>query len=71
MVLEKIKVKGMHCKSCEILLKEELEEISGVKTATPDHEKERVSIEFDGSNDMVDKIKKKIMAEGYKIWLKK
>jgi len=67
MVLEKIKVTGMHCKSCEILLKEELEEIEDVKIATPDYEKEIVSIEFDGSKETLDRIKKKIIEEGYKL----
>ena len=57
----------MHCKSCEILLKEELEEISGVKATNPDHKTEIISIDFDGSKDTLEKIKNKIKEEGYEI----
>ena len=62
-----INVKGMHCKSCEILIKEELEEIDGVKTVNPDHSKETIILEFDGTNNTLNKIKNKIKKEGYKI----
>lgn len=63
---ETLKVKGMHCKSCEILIKEELEELEGVQ-ATPDYEKEIISIEFDGTHKTLEKIKQKIKEEGYKV----
>ena len=67
MTLKKLTVKGMHCKSCEIILKEELEEIHGVKKAEPKHKEELVSIDFDGNSETLEKRKKKIKEEGYEL----
>jgi copper chaperone CopZ len=67
MALKKLMVKGMHCKSCELLLKEELEEIHGVKKAGPNHKEELVSIDFDGNSETLEKIKNKIKEEGYEL----
>ena len=47
MVKKTFKVKGMHCKSCEILAKDSLEELDGVDEATLSHEKGNAVISFD------------------------
>jgi copper chaperone CopZ len=62
-----LKVSGMHCKSCEIILKEEIEDISGVESATPNHEKDIIKIIFDGSYKTLELIKETIKKEGYKL----
>jgi len=67
MVSKKLTVKGMHCKSCEILLKEELEEIPGVKEATPNYKEEFIFIDFDGNPKTLERIRKKIKEEGYEL----
>ena len=60
-------VEGMHCKSCEIILKEEIEEISGVFSAFPNHKKDAINLEFDGSDETLESIKEIIKKEGYEI----
>ena len=57
-----LKIKGMHCKSCKMLIEDSLEEI-GVK-ANVDVEKELVELNFDEGKVSVDKIKKVIEEQG-------
>ncbi|MGV8163080.1 MAG: heavy-metal-associated domain-containing protein [Candidatus Nanoarchaeia archaeon] len=60
-------VKGMHCKSCEMLIKEGLEEITGVESATASATKGKVIVSFDASTvkeiELIEAIKK----EGYRV----
>jgi copper chaperone CopZ len=60
-------VKGMHCKSCEMLVKDELEELDGVKSASASAVKGKVLVDFDATKvkekDLIEVIKK----EGYKV----
>jgi copper chaperone CopZ len=58
-------VEGMHCRACESLVEDLLEEI-GVK-ATASHEKGIVEVEFNGENIDLDQIKGVIRNEGYKV----
>ncbi|MBT4334660.1 heavy-metal-associated domain-containing protein [archaeon] len=60
-----LKIEGMHCKSCEIILKEELEEISGVENVMPNNEKDEIELNFDGTDHTLNLIKKTIQNEGY------
>lgn len=62
-----IKIKGMTCKSCEMLIKEEVEELDGVKSCHVSAEKGEATIEFDPQKTSFDKIKDIIKEEGYKI----
>ena len=57
----KLKVKGMHCKSCEMLITDVLEE-AGAKNVVISHKTGELSLE---SNISSDKIKKLIEKEGY------
>ena len=59
----KINVKGMHCKSCEVLLTDSLEEI-GVK-AKVSASKGLVEVEYDDTKVSLEKIKSAIKKEGY------
>lgn len=63
MVTTKLQVKGMHCKACETLIKEALED-EGATNVEVNHEKGTVNVEHD---DKLDKehIKIIIKAEGY------
>ncbi|MBT3324286.1 heavy-metal-associated domain-containing protein [archaeon] len=63
MKTEKFKVGGMHCKSCEMLIKDSLEEL-GVKDIS--FEKEIITITFDETKISLEDIKKVIGKEGYK-----
>ncbi len=62
-----IKVKGMHCQSCEVLIKDSLEEVDGVKSAELDHEKNIATVEYDETKVDENKIKKVIKDEGYEV----
>ncbi|MFH1408301.1 MAG: heavy metal-associated domain-containing protein [Nanoarchaeota archaeon] len=59
------KVKGMHCKSCDILIKEAVEELPGVKEVHADFRTGKVRIKHSGAS--IENIKAAIMAEGYKV----
>jgi copper chaperone len=61
-----INVTGMHCPSCEMLVAEELGDISGVTAVQADHKRHTVSIKYDGTLDVV-KVKAAISALGYKV----
>jgi copper chaperone CopZ len=59
-----LKVKGMHCNSCQVLLREVVSEIKGVESAKADFKKGVV--EFDAeSQACVEEAKKAIEKEGY------
>lgn len=60
---EKMNVEGMHCKSCEMLIRGELEE-NGVKVSFKGNE---LTVEFDEKKITLDKIKEIIKEEGYKV----
>lgn len=61
-----LKVTGMHCQSCEILLSDALLE-AGAKSAKADYKKRLAVIEFDETKLSLDKIKSIIKQEGYTI----
>ncbi|MBU0460762.1 MAG: cation transporter [Nanoarchaeota archaeon] len=65
MVKETLKVKGMHCKSCGVLISDALEEL-GVKSSV-DSKKELVVVEFDEKKVSLKKIKETIKKEGYQV----
>lgn len=61
----KIKTKGMHCKSCEMLIKEALEEQEGINKVEASYKSGIVSVNFDNrkitEKDIIDLIR----LEGY------
>jgi copper chaperone len=63
----KIKVSGMHCKSCEILISDSLQEKQGVQRVISSAASGEVDVEFDDSKISLDKIKQVIRKEGYKV----
>lgn len=66
MAIAKITTKGMHCKSCEILLKEDLESTNGITKAEPSFKEGNVAVEYDDSKIKIQDIKKVILRSGYK-----
>lgn len=62
-----LNIEGMHCKSCETLIKDELDELEGIKAANISAEKGIATIEYD--EDKVDKMKiiEIIKKEGFKV----
>jgi copper chaperone CopZ len=60
-------VKGMHCKSCEILIKDSLEEAGGVRDVVASHAKGFVKVDFDESKISQEKLMLIIRNEGYEV----
>ena len=63
----KLKTKGMHCTSCEMLLKDALEEQIGVKKIDANHKTGLVSIKFDESLINIDVLEAVIRETGYEV----
>ncbi len=63
----KLKTKGMHCQSCEMLVVDALEELDGVKKAEASFKTGMVSVDFDESKLSKSKIESVIKSEGYSI----
>ena len=61
----KVKVKGMHCQSCEVILKEDLAEIKGVSGVGADFRKGEVW--FEGEKSVLPEVRKAIESDGYKV----
>ncbi len=62
-----IKIRGMHCASCEMLVKDSLEELDGVNKVEASHEKGIVSVDFDENKVDKSKIVETIKSEGYNV----
>jgi len=56
---------GMHCPSCEILIKEVLEELPGVNKAEASYKAGIVSVDFDDKRISEDNIIEAITKEGH------
>ncbi|MBI4052847.1 MAG: heavy-metal-associated domain-containing protein [Candidatus Diapherotrites archaeon] len=61
-----IKVKGMHCKSCEILVADSVSEISGVESVKADSRKGTVVVNVRDAG-ILGRVKAAIEKEGYKV----
>ncbi|MEE9525797.1 MAG: heavy-metal-associated domain-containing protein [Candidatus Woesearchaeota archaeon] len=63
----KIKTKGMHCSSCEMLVKDSLEDLEGIEKAEADFKSGIINVEFDEAKVSEDNILQIIKSEGYEI----
>lgn len=61
-----IKVEGMHCKSCELIIKEAILEIDGVERVDANSKNGVVQVSYKDEGSL-EKIKKAIENEGYKV----
>jgi copper chaperone len=62
----KLEIKGMHCKSCEALLKDAFEEI-GVKSSKINSSTGIAIVEFDEKKVSLAALKKAVVDEGYTV----
>ena len=62
-----LKVHGMHCSSCEVLVKEALNELKGMTSVKVSAAKGEVSVDFDETQTSIEEVKKIIKKEGYKV----
>ena len=59
-------VKGMHCMSCVMIVKDALAETKGVKSADVDLKHEKATVSFDEKLVSAKKLVDAIQKEGYK-----
>lgn len=62
-----VSIKGMHCRSCEILIEEKLLEVAGVKKIDANHKKGLVEISYNSHCPKMDDIENAIQSAGYSI----
>lgn len=62
-----VPIKGMHCKSCEILVEQNLKKVCGVTKADVDHKVGQAVVYFDGTQPKSEEVTKAIEDSGYKI----
>jgi len=60
-----LKVKGMHCSGCEMLIKLSLGELPGVKEVKASAKEGKVEVEYDESQVNLEKIQEVIKENGY------
>ncbi|HJW96855.1 MAG TPA: heavy-metal-associated domain-containing protein [archaeon] len=61
----KLSIKGMHCKSCEMLITDGLMEIDGVSKVKVDHAKESGEVEFNPKKTGLKEIIRAVREQGY------
>lgn len=61
-----LKTKGMHCKSCEMLISDSISEIAGAKVLSANHANGEIKVQYENAQ-VLEKIKQAIRKEGYKI----
>ena len=61
-----LKISGMHCPSCSMLLSDVINDIKGAKAIKVDDKVGQAKISYD-SDATLSKIKQAIKAEGYKV----
>ena len=63
---KKLKIEGMHCKSCEVLLVDILSELKGIKSVKADSAKGEIIINYESPNTL-DAAKTLIEKEKYRV----
>ena len=62
-----LNVKGMHCKSCEVVLTEDFQEQEGVRKVAVSCAKGTVAVEYDEKKISEETMKGIIRKEGYEV----
>jgi len=63
-------IKGMHCRSCEMLVEDELLKVKGVEKATVNHMKAKAELQYSGPLDK-NGIERAVKNAGYKLGVEK
>lgn len=66
-ITKEINVKGMHCKSCIMLIEDSVSELKGVSSVKADLSKNKVTVNYDDRKVSENDISKAIESEGYKV----
>ena len=62
-----LKLSGMHCASCEVLLQDVLMDLNGVEKVKGNFKKNELEISFDENKVSIQAIKQAIEKENYKV----
>ena len=62
-----VPIKGMHCKSCEILIEENLKQIKEIKKCEVSHVSQRAKIWYENSKPSLNQISKAVEKAGYTV----
>ncbi|MFA6446819.1 MAG: sulfite exporter TauE/SafE family protein [Patescibacteria group bacterium] len=62
-----VPIKGMHCKSCEILIEEKLKEVEGVSKVEVDHKQAKAEVHFRDNKPDEKMIEEAIASAGYQV----
>ncbi len=60
-----LSIKGMHCRSCEMLITDSVMEMDGVNKVKVDHAKGSGEVEFDPRKTDIKKIMRVVKEQGY------
>lgn len=66
-MIKEFNVKGMHCKSCEIIIKDDLLELKGINDVNVSSANSKVKVTFNENEINEKEIKKIIEKSGYKV----
>ena len=61
----RLAIKGMHCRSCEMLITDSLMEIDGVNKVKVDHAKGSGEVEYDPKKTDIKEIIRTVKEQGY------
>ena len=62
---KKLAIKGMHCRSCEMLITDSLMEMDGVDKVKVDHAKGSGEVEYNPQKTDIKRIIKAVKEQGY------
>lgn len=65
MMKQTIKIEGLDCSACVMIIDDVLEELNGVKSAKTNYAKEQVEVEFDEKKVSIEAMLKIIKKAGY------
>ena len=61
-----IPIRGMHCASCELLIEEQLKELSGVKQVSVNRRRQEAEVTYQGGLSMT-RVEEAIKEAGYSV----
>ena len=67
LIKQTIKIGGLDCASCAMIIDDVLEEMDGVKSAKTNYIKEQVEVEFDESKTSIKDLADTIETAGYSV----
>ncbi len=63
----KLKIEGMHCSSCALLIDSDLEDVEGIKCSSTNYATSETEVEFDEEQLKLEKVIEVISKAGYSV----